>query len=331
MVLLKELRAVIAQNMNRSYMLPLCRMKQVPSVTVDSFKNITEPVQIVSKVQTMVHKVTHPVIQKMEDESGSQPVPTRALMVRSPPPPAPMVLSPPTPAPAPAPPAPAQAPTPVEPVNRRGSPVDPIAIGISLRDPMYAIATPAVKQSIQAEEARLLEAKLAELYKSESGRSRGWVKTHLEAFLVPRAANGSQNHGKAVFDWSQLWTDKQTSATLDYICAAKDIRLAVWNEATHEIGLWPAADSTKPRDGPTPLLHVTAQGVERPAAPMEGWKLRAPLSVEHALEKLTLAELESVATNIGLTPSELTGKKADRVRTIATARMALRLKPSHAS
>ncbi len=315
---------MIAQNVARSYILPECRMKQVPSVTIDRFRRISEPRQ-------------DAVLPTLKIEDDAQPVPTRALMVRPP-------VSPPTvytPSPVPATIVPTPTPPPVvvhkekesepepEPVSERTSTrsMDPITIGIGLRDPMYAIATPAVKQSIQAEEARLLEAKLAELYKSESGRSRGWVKTHLEAFLVPRAANGAQSHGKTVFDWSQLWTDKQVSATLDYICVAKGIRLAVWNDKTHEIGLWPAADSVTPRDGPTPLLHVSAQGgTERPPASMDGWALRAPLSVEHALEKLTLAELESVATNIGLSAASLTGKKADRVRTIASARMALRLR-----
>jgi hypothetical protein len=57
---------------------------------------------------------------------------------------------------------------------------------------------------------------------------------------------------------------------------------------------------------------------------MEGWRLRAPLSVENALEKLTLAELDNVGKSIGLT--DLVGKKGDRVRAIATARMAMRLR-----
>jgi hypothetical protein len=192
---------------------------------------------------------------------------------------------------------------------------------------MYSIATPAVKQSIEAEEARVLEAKLAELYKAEAGRSRGWTKTHIEAFLVPRAANGAQQgNSKTVFEWEKIWADKQTSAILDYLCLAKNIRLAVWKEeGGREIGLWPAADSNTPQDVPPTLYHVTATGVpvDRPGS-MEGWRLRAPLSVENALEKLTLAELDNVGKSIGLT--DLVGKKGDRVRAIATARMAMRLR-----
>jgi hypothetical protein len=203
-----------------------------------------------------------------------------------------------------------------EPRKERGA-LDPICIGIEARDAMYAIATSNVKQSIECEEARILEGKLDELYKSQNGRSRGWVKTALTEFIVPRAAAGGRVPQKQIFDWSAIWTDKKASAALDFVCLAKGIRLAVWHDKT--VGIWPAADSaTNP-----PLFHVSSGGVplHKKTVFEDGWALRAPLSVEHALEKLSISELDTLSEKMGVT---LSGKKSDRVRTLASARMRLR-------
>jgi hypothetical protein len=206
----------------------------------------------------------------------------------------------------------------MEPRKERGS-VDPVCIGIEVRDTMYAIATPSVKQSIECEEARVIEGKLDELYKSQNGRSRGWIKTTLVEFIVPRAAAGGRVPFKQAFNWSAIWTDKKTSAALDFVCLAKGIRLAVWHEADKTVGIWPAADSgTNP-----PLFHVSSGGVPLNKKTLfeDGWTLRAPLSVEHALEKLSLSELDTLAEKLGTT---VFGKKAERVRTLASTRMRLR-------
>ena len=207
----------------------------------------------------------------------------------------------------------------------KGYVLDPICIGINVRDPMYAIATAAVKQSIECEEARVLEGRLDELYKSESGRSRGWTKTHLTEFIVPRAAAGSKVSFKQAFDWSLLRTDKHTAAALDFVCLAKGIRLAVWFEDTHEIGIWPAADPNNMAGRPQ-LFHIsgTGQSVGTPKTVVaDGWTIRAAPSVENSLEKLSLSELDNLAEQIGL--PGLTGKKTDRVRAIASFRTRQRL------
>jgi hypothetical protein len=210
-------------------------------------------------------------------------------------------------------------------VTAKGPVLDPICIGISVRDHMYEIATSAVRQSIECEEARILESKLDELYKSESGRSRGWTKTHLTEFIVPRAAAGSKVAPKQAFQWSSLRTDKHVSAALDFICLAKGIRLAVWFEDTHEIGIWPAADPNN-MVGKPQLFHIsgTGQSVGNPRSlVVDGWTIRAAPSVENSLEKLTLGELDNLAEQIGLTG--ITGKKTDRVRAIASFRTKQRL------
>jgi hypothetical protein len=214
--------------------------------------------------------------------------------------------------------------------SAKGSVLDPICIGISVRDPMYEIATAAVKQSIECEEARVLESKLDQLYKTESGRSRGWTKTHLTSFIVPRAAAGSKVAPKLAFQWASLRTDKQTSAALDFVCLAKGIRLAVWFEDTREIGIWPAADHSSAGSGCPPLFHISGSGqsVGTPRTVfVDGWTIRAALSVENSLEKLSLAELDNLAEQIGIT--SLTGKKPDRIRAIASHRTIQRLNAAH--
>jgi hypothetical protein len=225
-------------------------------------------------------------------------------------------------------PAPALAPASVaEPASGRQTRirfVDPICLAIERTDSMYSIATHNVQQSLECEEARRLEARIGELYKEESGRSRGWVKTKLEAFFLPRAAVGSRVNAKDAFAWEKIWTDKEASAILDFVCLAKGIRLAVWKE-DKVIGLWPAADSSKVTVGKDiPLVHVGSVGNRNVAAAIrEGWRLVAPISVEHGLEKLTLDELDGLAEKMGIAISS--GKKGDKVRALASARMAMRI------
>jgi hypothetical protein len=184
-----------------------------------------------------------------------------------------------------------------------------------------------VRQTIECEEARTLESQIDTLYKSESGRSRGWTKAALEAYILPRAAAGLAVGPKDAFDWSAVATDKKAAAVLDFVCIAKNIRLAVWHEASREIAVWPAADRSKSTtSSPIPLYHVEEDGRFKHTGPLEiptGWSLRSPPAFEHSLEKLTLSELDTVAAGVGLTG--LTGKKADRVKAIGAARIQQRL------
>jgi hypothetical protein len=182
---------------------------------------------------------------------------------------------------------------------------------------MYSIANGNIRQQLECDEARRLEGRIASLYKEASGRSRGWVKTKLEAYFLPRAAVGSRVYAKDVFDWSKIW-EKEGSAILDFLCLAKGIRLAVWREADKVIGIWPAADN-----GDLPLYHVSSGGILLGTRNIlqPGWRLQAPYSVEHALEKLSLEELDNVAEKLSVV---LPAKKAEKVRKLAETRMRMR-------
>jgi hypothetical protein len=334
MVSFTEIAHAIHENPEKEFSVPSCipkhqsvvplyKLQKDTNAKKDPFEKIALKVQSTKSLPTPIPRSLS-IMPKDTESEMSAPL---AMPVTTP------VVAPPAPAPAAAP-APAS-PAPAAPVVSKSSSKelspkksrhaqDPICIGISLRDPMYEIASSSVKQSIEAEEARILESKIAELYKNESGRSRGWTKTALDAFFLIRAASGGNVPPKEAFEWSTVFTNKQTSAVLDFICLAKGIRLAVWNNVEQCIGIWPAADLSTCKQTP-PLFHVSQEGhlLQKTSVFESGWKIRAVLSVEHALEKLSVDELDSLAEKMG---AHLEGKKTERVRSLASIRTELRLR-----
>ncbi len=326
----QSIRAAIQQNSQASLQVASYRLK--PAAIVESFKLPTMPVDVVvipkrvaplvaavplapaapirlpspTRSEEMLEPVPKPRLQQSLPQPQSQPQSQQPQSQQSQP-----TSSPP--------PSPPRADYEVP----RGRPLDPLCIAIETRDPMYAIANQTTKQSIESEEARRIEGLIGKLYKEESGRSRGWVKTKLEAHFMPRAAVGSRVQSKDAFDWSKIWTDKEASALLDFICIAKGVRLAVWKDSEKVVGIWPAADSANVPN--PPLFHVSAQGVymQNRNIQQSTYALKAPYSVEHALEKLSIDELNNVAEKMGIPVPA--GKKADKVAALASARMRMRI------
>jgi hypothetical protein len=240
--------------------------------------------------------------------------------------------------------------------------IDPVVLGIENSDPLYVGAPARTRHTIEIEEAQRLEGCLDALYKSDAGRSRGWTKVGLEAMIKPRCASGGDlkelERAKKPFVWQLLETDKGHAAFLDYVCVAKKIRVAVWNTAVKKIVVYPAADATtsvvtalekEEANGwgaaagagggdETPLYNVDAEG-----HPMSGgaagaakgllefcdahpdWTLLPPSSVLHSLSGLTLAELESVATKLGMDATTLPKGKANQVQALAAHKLRARL------
>ena len=261
--------------------------------------------------------VVNPVVHTIADDEmvlAPPPVPKVATVMAT----APFVPDKPT-----VPPDVVQRPAPTKP-QRQTRPIDPLVLGIENTDGMYEIAHPNAKQEIEMKEARRMESLISKLYASENGRSRGWTKTHLEEFMKPRTISGSKHapKGSTAFDWSAVFTDKKLSAALDFVALAKGIRIAVWNPDEKVVGIWPAADASEAGITVPVVYHVSVTGIpmtDKTSVFETGWTLRAPLAVEHSLEKLSLDELTNVATGLGI--KELTGKKQDRVRQIATIRV----------
>jgi hypothetical protein len=217
---------------------------------------------------------------------------------------------------------------------------DPVAIGMSLRDQLYLVASPAVKQRMECEEAQRLETLMRNIYTSQGGRSRGWTLAGLETFLKPRCASGGNlqqlKRAKQAFAWDQVLEDKNTSAFLDFICVAQRIRVAVWSDGDKSVTVFPAADSSIVEEGASatiPLYHVYSNGSVKsepidskalpPLCAAMGYAYLPPPSVMKSLAHLSLGELDALAEKLGL--SELTGPKAQRVVSIAVWKLKQRL------
>lgn len=220
--------------------------------------------------------------------------------------------------------------------------VDPIILGIENYECLYDCAPNVAKKQMECAEAQRIELLLDPLYKSQGGRSRGWTKGGLETLLKPRCASGGNirelDTAKRAFPWPIIDHDKLASAFLDFLCVAKKIRVAVWYVEEKRVLLYPAADQMElTEDRPSyPLYHVNSAG-----KPRGGFKsikeflkfckdntytLLPPTSVMSSLSGLTLTELGSVATKLGMTA--LDGSKTERVAKIATFKLMARLHQS---
>lgn len=217
--------------------------------------------------------------------------------------------------------------------------IDPIVLGIEKTEPLYIGAPHSTQKSIETDAAQKLESILDTLYKTCSGRSRGWTKVGLEAMLKPRCASGGDlkelDRAKKGFLWSLATEDKALSAFLDFVCCARRIRCIVMNMEKKTAHLYPAADRLDD-DGVMPEypvyfvdigghkingLHNTKELLHY--IDNEGWVLQPPSSVIHSLCGLNLEELESIGTKLGM--SSVSGKKAERVVAIAAYKARMRL------
>jgi hypothetical protein len=193
------------------------------------------------------------------------------------------------------------------------------------------------KKQLECEEAIRLEGLLNELYTSQSGRSRGWTKSTLTTLLQPRCASGGDikelERSKNAFLWALVVEDKVYSSFLDYVCVAKQIRVAVWFEEDKYVVLFPAADRTTCPADTIPLYNITSKGIPHTRVKTcedllsycdtNNLVLMPPHSIFHTLSTLTLAELESVGTKMGCIG--VTGTKKERVAKLANWKLRQRL------
>lgn len=101
---------------------------------------------------------------------------------------------------------------------------DGVAISLWIRDPLYRIAAPAIRRSMEMEEASFLLHSSEIAWKQHNGRVRGWVRKHLEEDLRLRAGGGDP----APDAWETIRTTKRAALLLDYICIVRSLRLALW-------------------------------------------------------------------------------------------------------
>ena len=217
--------------------------------------------------------------------------------------------------------------------------LDPIVLGLDKTDILYNDLPKTIKKQKEIEEALRIEEQIGTIYKSQGGRSRGWTKALLENIIKPRCASGGDLYelksSKSVFLWQMAYSDKATSAVLDFLCVAKQIRVAIWDEEARHIMIFPAADYVgEDRSTTIPLYNISNTGQVLKSgfntgsalvkfAQEDGWTLLPPHSVIHSLEKLTLAELASVGEKLGM--GVVVGSKVERIAAIASFKLKSRL------
>jgi hypothetical protein len=101
---------------------------------------------------------------------------------------------------------------------------DGVALSLWIRDPMYRVAVPAIRRSMEMEEAADLLHASEGAWKTHNGRVRGWIRKHLEEDLRLRAGGGEA----APDAWLSVQGNKRAAHLLDYICIMRGIRVALW-------------------------------------------------------------------------------------------------------
>lgn len=222
-----------------------------------------------------------------------------------------------------------------------GKEIDPLVIDLAETIELYEGSSYQSRKQIECEEALRIEAKLNEMYKTQSGRSRGWTKAGLEALLQPRCASGGDirelSKCNSALAWQLVGIDKVYSSFLDFLCVTKQIRIAVWFQEEKQVIVFPAGDYVGPekKERAIPLYNVSSKGLIIKDihtckqlidfCVSNNWTMMSPLSVFHSLSLLTLQELESVGEKLGI--ANMNGSKKERVAKLVSHKLRQRLLP----
>ncbi len=163
MVSFQAIATALSHNAHAAFQVATYRVR--PQPIVGSFKLPT--IRIEPTVIPVLKRSREPLREALREPSPVRseaseealPPPTRIMPTK------PIVSpTPPTPPTSPTPPAPPTPPR--EMPERRARFTDPICLGIERVDAMYAIATANVQRALECEEARRLEGRIGELYKT---------------------------------------------------------------------------------------------------------------------------------------------------------------------
>ena len=112
---------------------------------------------------------------------------------------------------------------------------DVVSFVLWVRDPLYRAAAPSLRRAMEVEEAQALLHGSEQAWSDQHGRSRGWVRKHLEEDLRARASGAEP----APDAWEAVRTQRRAALLVDYVCVMRGIRVALW---------WPgvAAGQEKP-------------------------------------------------------------------------------------
>jgi hypothetical protein len=119
---------------------------------------------------------------------------------------------------------------------------DPVSFSLWVRDPLYRIATPTIRRSMEMEEAAFLLHGSETAWKQHNGRTRSWIRKHLEEDLRLRAGGGDP----APDAWEAIRTTKRAALLLDYVCIVRGLRVALWWPDLKAVTVVPLSGSTAP-------------------------------------------------------------------------------------
>lgn len=147
---------------------------------------------------------------------------------------------------------------------------DIVSLVLWVSDPLYRTATATAQRLMEKEEAAaLLHASEAE-WKRLGGRTRGWVRSHLEEDLRDRAAGADPKTDA----WSSLRDTKRAANLVDYICIVRGLRVALWWPESKMATVFPMTGGSQTQgivqlnaDTGRILLNPTGYRVDGPSWP----------------------------------------------------------------
>lgn len=119
---------------------------------------------------------------------------------------------------------------------------DPVSFSLWVREPLYRVAAPPIRRSMEMEEAAHLLHTSEVAWKQHNGRVRGWIRKHLEEDLRMRAGGGDPMPDA----WEAVRTKKRAALLLDYICVVRKLRVALWWPDVKAVTVIPLSGSDAP-------------------------------------------------------------------------------------
>jgi hypothetical protein len=129
----------------------------------------------------------------------------------------------------------------------------PISLALMASDPLYTVSSSNTQRGLEKDMATELASEFDSLYNKYSGRTRGWIKSHLNQELGKWAGGATD----VPFDWTSLLDKKKVlSALLDIICVKNSLRIAVWWSEHKKLSLWPLSESDGDGWRTAPIINV---------------------------------------------------------------------------
>lgn len=102
---------------------------------------------------------------------------------------------------------------------------DVLSFVLWVQDPLYRAAEAGVRLSMEQEVATTLLNGVEASWRRHHGKSRGWVRKHLEEDLRARSAGAPATDGF----WAASRTQRRVAHLVDYVAVVRGLRLGLWS------------------------------------------------------------------------------------------------------